>query len=153
MSANKTQLIKDRLYKETRKYIPILLEANVMDSDENIIINHVTNILVDIFGHERSNIIKSDDKLYDLAVKINDKVRIILKCVSGGSYLDEDCMKDTTEYAVKQNIDWSVLTNGSDWYLFKKFDLLYVFNLIDINPKNKNECEKLLTLCAESFDK
>ena len=72
--------------------------------------------------------------------------------------LTDDYVRQATNYAADSGIEWVVLTNGIEWKIYhitfgKPIDkeLVYEFNMCELNTKNQADVELLYYLCIEAF--
>jgi hypothetical protein len=156
--------IRDRLTKGVKKFQPILLKAQASDINESDTVMIITDMLCDIFGYDKYENITSEfaiKKTYcDLAVKVNGKVPLLIECKAAGLELKDDHARQATNYSADSGIEWVVLTNGLHWKIFKIIftkpidkQLVYEFNISNINIKKQIDLEMLYYLCLESFSK
>jgi predicted type IV restriction endonuclease len=96
----------------------------------------------------------------DLAVKIDGNVKYLIEAKAIGLDLKETHLRQAVGYGAQHGIQWVVLTNGVDWEIYRiKFerpvehDLLCAFNILDLNPRKKEDQEILYLLCKEGLSK
>ncbi|PKM62329.1 MAG: restriction endonuclease subunit R [Firmicutes bacterium HGW-Firmicutes-21] len=156
--------VKDRLIKGLKKYQPILTKACSTDINESDTVTIITDMLCEIFGYDKYENITSEyaiKKTYcDIAIKLNGKVPLLIECKAAGIDLKDDHIRQATNYAADAGIEWVVLSNGSDWKIYKilfakpvEKQLVYEFNILEINSKKQNELEMVYYLCIEAFSK
>jgi len=58
------------------------------------------------------------DKYVDLALKIDDTIRLLVEAKSAGTPLRDRHIEQAKAYAAEANIRWVVLTNGVTWNLY-----------------------------------
>ncbi len=154
--------IKDRLTKGVKKFKPILLKAKTADINESDTVTIIVDILCDVFGYDKYEQITSEFAIKktfcDLAVKLDDKVKLLLECKAIGLDLKDDFVRQATNYAADAGIDWVVLTNGIQWQIFKVTftkpvdkELVYSFDFCEIDPKKQSDLELLYYLSIEAF--
>lgn len=156
--------IKDRITKGLKKFQPVLIKAQSADINESDTVTIITDILCDIFGYDKYENITSEFAIKktfcDLAIRLNDKIPLLLECKSAGTDLKNDHVRQATNYAADSGIEWVILTNGIVWKVFKVIfskpiekELVYEFNFCDINAKKQSDIEMLYYLCKEAFAK
>lgn len=154
--------IKERMTKGVKKFQPILKKALSADVNESDTVTIITDMLCEIFGYDKYENITSEfaiKKTYcDLAIKLNDQIPFLIECKSIALELKDDYVRQATNYAADSGIEWVVLTNGLIWKVYhitfgKPIDkeLVYEFNMCEINTKKQSDIELLYYLCIESF--
>ena len=156
--------IKERITKGLKKLQPILTKAQVADINESDTVTIITDMLCEIFGYDKYENITSEfaiKKTYcDLAIKLQDQIPFLIECKAIALELKEDYIRQATNYAADSGIEWVVLTNGLLWKVYhitfgKPVDkeLVYEFNMCELNAKKQSDIELLYYLCIESFAK
>ena len=154
--------IKERMTKGLKKFQPVLQKALAADVNESDTVTIITDMLCEIFGYDKYEHITSEfaiKKTYcDLAIKLNDKVPFLIECKAIALNLKDDYVRQATNYAADSGIEWVVLTNGIEWKIYhitfgKPIDkeLVYEFNMCELNTKNQADVELLYYLCIEAF--
>lgn len=154
--------IKERMTKGLKKFQPVLQKALAADVNESDTVTIITDMLCEIFGYDKYEHITSEfaiKKTYcDLAIKLNDKVPFLIECKAIALNLKDDYVRQATNYAADSGIEWVVLTNGIVWKIYhitfgKPIDkeLVYEFNICELNTKNQADVELLYYLCIEAF--
>ena len=158
------QKTKDRLVKGVKKFQPILARAKQNDINESDTVTIVTDMLCDIFGYDKYDNITSEfaiKKTYcDLAIKLDDTIPLLIECKAIGLNLKDDFVRQATNYAAESGIQWVVLTNGIIWNVYKitfaksvEKELVYSFDIIELNTRKDQDIEALYYLCIEAFHK
>lgn len=154
--------IKERMTKGVKKFQPILQKALAADVNESDTVTIITDMLCEIFGYDKYENITSEfaiKKTYcDLAIKLQDKIPFLIECKAIALDLKDDYVRQATNYAADSGIEWVVLTNGLMWKVYhitfgKPIDkeLVYEFNMCELNTKKQSDIELLYYLCLESF--
>lgn len=154
--------IKERITKGLKKFQPILLKAQAADVNESDTVTIITDMLCEVFGYDKYENITSEfaiKKTYcDLAIKLQNKIPFLIECKAIALELKEDYVRQATNYAADSGIEWVVLTNGVLWKVYhitfgKPVDkeLIYEFNMCELNSKKQSDIELLYYLCIESF--
>ena len=154
--------IKERITKGVKKFQPVLLKAHAADVNESDTVTIITDMLCEIFGYDKYENITSEfaiKKTYcDLAIKLQDKIPFLIECKAISLELKEDYIRQATNYAADAGIEWVILTNGILWKVYhitfgKPVDkeLVYEFNMCELNTKRQADIELLYYLCIESF--
>ncbi len=154
--------IKDRMTKGIKKFQPVLQKALAADVNESDTVTIITDILCEVFGYDKYENITSEfaiKKTYcDLAIKLNDKIPFLIECKAIALDLKDDYVRQATNYAADSGIEWVVLTNGILWKVYRVTfgkpidkELVYEFNLCEINMKKQTDIELLYYLSIEAF--
>lgn len=159
------QKTKDRIIKGVKKFQPILLKAKAADINESDTVTIITDMLCEVFGYDKYTNITSEFAIKktfcDLAIKLDDnKVPLLIECKAVGLELKDDFVRQATNYSADSGIDWVVLTNGIKWRVYKVIfskpiekELVYSFDLCELNMKKQSDIEMLYYLCIEAFAK
>ncbi len=161
---NINKKIKERLIKGLKKYQPILVQAKATDINESDTVTIITDMLCDIFGYDKYKNVTSEFAIKktfcDLAIKLDGKIPLLIECKAAGIDLKDDHIRQATNYAADSGTEWVALTNGAEWKVYKiiftkpvEKQLVYEFNLININVKKQSDLELLYYICIEAFSK
>lgn len=154
-----------RFNETTKRFTKILEEAKVRDINESDTVKIIYDILSDVFGYDKYLEITSEFQIRgtycDLAIKDeNDKIRYLIECKAIGSELKENHLRQAIDYASRAGIDWTILTNGVDWEIYKVIfnkpvdkKLIFKFNLLLESVKDNKFTEKLYLLSKEALKK
>jgi hypothetical protein len=156
--------VENRISEGIKKFKRILANAKKKDLNESDTVMIITDLLDDILGYDKYSEVTSEYAIRgtycDLAVRINDKIKILIECKAIGLNLKEDHVKQSVDYGANEGIDWVVLTNGDHWKVFKiafkkpiTKELVYEFSFEDMKPKSKEDIEHLYCLSKESTSK
>lgn len=154
--------LAERLAKGIKRFQPVLEKARAADINESDTVVIITDMLCDVFGYDKYEEITSEfaiKKTYcDLAVKVDDKVVLLLECKAVGIDLKDDHVRQATNYSADSGIDWVVLTNGTIWRIYKilftkpvEKVLVYEFDFTELSGKKQSDIELLYYLCREAF--
>jgi len=101
----------------------VLQDARSADRSEQDTVTIVTDMLADIFGYDKYSEVSGEYSVRgtycDLAVKIGDKVRFLIEVKAIGKDLKESHLRQATDYAAKDGIEWVVLSNGVEWQAYR----------------------------------
>lgn len=145
---------QQRIIANMGKYQRILKKAIDQDINESDTAMIITDMLSELFGYEKFSEITSEYSIRgtycNLAIRIDDKVKLLVECKAVGIELKENYVKQAVDYAANQGIEWVVLTNGALWRIYrlifakpKDKELVSEFNFLDIRGKNKSDQELL----------
>lgn len=153
-----------RLFKEIGKYQKVLQTAKDRDVNESDTVTIITDILADIFGFDKYTDLTSEQAIRgtycDLAVKLDGDIKYLIEVKAIGLNLKENHLRQAINYGANHGIPWVILTNGIEWQIHKirferpiSHELICSFDLININPKIKEDEEILFVLCKEGIAK
>ena len=156
--------VQKRFSENIRRFIKILTEAKSRDINESDTVKIVIDVLSDIFGYDKYIDITSEFQIRgtfcDVAIKAGDDVRYLIECKAIGSELKENHLRQAVEYASKSGIEWTILSNGIVWQVYKVVfakpidqRLLFSIDFLNEDPKDKKFAEKLYLLCKEAITK
>jgi len=125
-----------------RRYRRILDDARKADRSEQDTVTIVTDMLADIFGYDKYSEVTGEYAIRgtfcDIAVKVDNKVKYLIEVKSADKTLNENHLRQATDYAAKEGIEWVVLTNGIEWQAFRmifeqpvSFEHVFTINLAD----------------------
>ena len=155
---------KERIIKGVKKFQPVLNKAKQNDINESDTVTIITDMLCDIFGYDKYENITSEfaiKKTYcDLAIKLDENIPLLIECKAIGMNLKDDFVRQATNYAAESGIEWVVLTNGILWNVYKisfaksvEKELVYSFDMLELNTRKDQDVEALYYLCIEAFQK
>ena len=156
--------ITERITKGLKKFQPILCKAQAADLNESDTVTIITDMLCEIFGYDKYENITSEfaiKRTYcDLAIKLENKVPLLIECKAIGIDLKNEHIRQATNYAANSGVTWVVLTNGIVWKVYHlafgtavENELIYEFNICEMSAKKQSDVEMLYYLCLESFTK
>jgi predicted type IV restriction endonuclease len=156
--------VEDRLAAGIKKYQPILAQAksrDINEADTAIILN---DLLAEVFGYAKYVEITSEFSIRgtycDLAIKLDNKVVVLLEAKAIGTELKDPHVKQAVDYAANQGVDWVVLTNAAHWRIYKvvfgkpiDHDLVCEFDFLTLDSKDENHLQLLFLLTKEGWAK
>lgn len=156
--------VKERIIQGVKKYKNQLIKARDKDINESDTVAIINDILSDVFGYKKFEDITSEYAIKktfcDLAIKLKDEVKLLIEVKSAGINLKDQHVKQSIDYGANSGVDWCVLTNGLIWKIYRiKFakpiehELVYEFNLTEINTKKDSDIEQIYFLTKESMAK
>lgn len=156
--------VQARIANCLKKFQTIITSARAKDINESDTVVIITDMLSDLFGYDKYSEITTEQAVKktfcDLAIKIEGKVRFIIEVKAAGLDLKEDHIRQAVDYGSNAGVDWIILTNGSNWKIFKiifskpiSHELVYEFDFTQLNLKKENDLEFLYYVCKESFGK
>lgn len=162
--ANVSKKVADRLTKETRRFQRVLRDAQGRDVNESDTVTIITDMLARVFGFDKYAEITSEQAIRgtycDLAVKLDDAVQYLIEVKAIGLQLKDAHLRQAVNYGANHGVPWVVLTNGVIWeiYLVKferpvSHELVCSFDFLELNPRKKEDHQKLFLLCREGLGK
>lgn len=140
--------VKERISQGLKKFTPVIQKAISKDLNESDTVTIITDMLSEIFGYDKFNDITSEyaiKRTYcDLAIIINKKIKYLIECKSADTVLNDNHIKQATDYGANQGIDWVILTNGSLWKVYKigfqrpiTNELVFEFNILESDKQTQ----------------
>ena len=157
--------VVERLVKGIKQFQPILDAARARDINEEDTVTIVTDILSGLFGYDKYSEITAEYEIRgtycDLAVKIGGEVRLLIEVKAIGLDLKEKHLKQATDYAANEGIEWVALTNGVSWKVYKmQFfskpiakEFVLGFDFLQLSHRSKDDLESLYLLTREGRSK
>lgn len=151
----------DRAKPAIRKYQKVLGEARKRDVNESDTCVIVSDFLQDILGYDKYADVTTEfavrSTFCDLAIKSNGRVRYLIEVKSVGTDLKDNHVRQATDYAVNEGVDWVLLTNGTCWHAYKlRFEKpvhdeeVFSLDLLDDAMKLSDALEKLYLISREA---
>lgn len=159
-----SKTVSTRLSQGIKKFQPIFQAAKSRDENESNTVTIISDFLNEVFGYAKYTEITKEYETKgtycDLATKINGKVNLLIEVKAVGINLKQDHMRQAVHYAADSGLDWVILTNGIVWKVYKmKFtkpietELVFVFNLLELNNKKQKDIEVIFPLTKEGSAK
>jgi hypothetical protein len=156
--------IQQRLVEGLKKFQPIIESARARDANESDTVVLLTGILSEILGFDKYTDITTEHSIRgtfcDLALKINNKISLIVEAKAIGIELKDPHVKQAVDYGANKGIDWVILTNGITWRVYKilftkpiQHIAVFQFDFLNIKPKSEDDLELLFTLSKEGLVK
>lgn len=112
--------VEARIKSGLKRFKPILEEARKADRSEEDTVTIVRDILSDVLGYDRYRDITAEYEIRgtycDLAVKVDNKLHFLIEVKAADRTLKDSHLRQATDYAAKEGIEWVVLTNGIVWH-------------------------------------
>lgn len=158
------QKIQSRITEGLKKFQPIVESAKIRDVSESDTVVMLTGILSDILGYDKYVDITTELAIRgtycDLALKINDKLSILIEAKAVGIDLKEQHVKQVVDYAANKGIEWVILTNSVSWRVYKvvfskpiQNILVCDIDFLKLRPKAIQDIETLFLLSKEAVAK
>jgi predicted type IV restriction endonuclease len=146
----------------TKKYQNIINLLKKKDANESDTVTVITDILQDIFGYDKYTEVTSEYAIRgtycDLAIVTPNthKIRFLIEVKAVSIILNDSHTKQAIDYGANAGVNWVILTNAERWMIYKiKFgkpidkELVYEFNLLNINEKTTKELEAIYAISKE----
>lgn len=156
--------ITERVTSGIKKYQPLLASAKSRDVGEADTVTLIKDMLSDIFGYDKYSEVTSEFAIRgtycDLAIKLENRLAILIEAKAIGIELKEQHIKQAIDYAANQGLDWVILTNGITWFVYKVIfekpidkELVVSLDMTSINSRSISDIESLYLLCKEGWVK
>ncbi len=114
--------VKQRLANAMKQYLPIVEQQRSRDVSEADTVTLVKDLLSDVFGFDKYTDLTGEYAIRgtycDLAVRVDDKLSLLIEVKAIGITLDDRHLKQAVNYAANEGIEWVILTNGIIWRLY-----------------------------------
>src|SRR5688572_13731540 len=156
--------VESRLIAGIKKFQPILAMAKSKDVNESDTVVILNDLLAEVFGYAKYFEITSEFAIRgtycDLAIKLDNKVSVLIEAKAIGGELKDAHVKQAIDYAANQGVDWVVLTNAAHWRIYKVVfgkpidqELVCEFDFLTLDPKDENHLQLLFLLTKEGWAK
>ena len=134
--------VADRVKSGLRVFTRVLQDARNADRSEQDTVTIVTDMLADIFGYNKYSELTGEYAIRgtycDLAVKVDGAIKYLIEVKAVDKSLKENHLRQATDYAAKEGIEWVVLTNGVEWQAYRmifeqpvRFEHVFTINMLD----------------------
>jgi hypothetical protein len=124
----------------------------------------VTDVLQEVFGYDKFTEISSEHSIRgtfcDLAIKIDEAMRVLIEVKAIGMELKEQHVKQAIDYAANKGCDWVVLTNSVCWRVYKVVfakpidkELVVEMNLLELSHRSEDDVALVALLAREAWAK
>ena len=162
--ANIPKRVEDRLVAGLKKFQPIVTAARTRDVNESDLVVILNDVCAEVFGYDKYFEVTSEVAIRgtycDLAIKLDNKIQVLIEVKAPGIELKELQVKQAIDYAANQGVDWVVLTNGLTWRIYKVIfakpigqELVCEFDFVSLSPKNEEHLQLLYLLTKEGWAK
>jgi len=156
--------VLSRLVSSLKKFQAVLENAKAKDINESDTVAIVIDMLAELYGYDKYSEVTSELAVKrsrcDLAIKTESKLRFIIEVKAIGLDLKDDHINQVVDYGCNKGVEWVILTNGIFWKIFAiRFgkpigsELVYEFNILELNPKRPSDLELLYYVSKESLGK
>jgi hypothetical protein len=156
--------VQSRLSEGLKKFQPILESAKIRDVNESDTVVILTGVFSDVLGYDKYTDVTTEHSIRgtfcDLALKVNDKIEMLVEAKAAGIELKEAHIKQAVDYAANKSIDWVILTNGINWKVYKilftkpiQNILVCDINFLQLKHKSQDDLESLYLISKEGVAK
>jgi len=156
--------IEEMLTEGLKRFQPILSSAKTRDVNEADTVVIATDVLADVFGYDKYSEITREyairGTLCDLAIKLDEQPRLLIEVKAIGLELKDAHVKQAVDYAANKGIEWTVLTNGARWKVYRVTfgkpidqELIIDLDLLTLNAKTHGHIEMLYPLSRDGLVK
>jgi hypothetical protein len=156
--------VQDRIVTASKKYTKIIGEALKADINESNTVLIIRDMLQEIFGYDRFKEITTEYAIRsifcDIAIKVDGVPRYIIEVKAIGTKLNENHLRQATEYCTKSNLEYVLLSNAQTWKVFQidynrpiKVNQVFEINWLTENLKDPGFLERVFCLCKEGISK
>lgn len=153
-----------RISEGLKRFQSIVESAKIRDVNESDTVVLLTGILSEILGFDKYNDITTELSIRgtycDLALKIDNKITLLLEAKAVGIELKEAHVKQAVDYAANKGIEWVILSNAVTWKIYKivfskpiQNILVLELDFLKLNYKNQDDIEALSVLSKEALSK
>ncbi len=162
--ANIPAVAAQRLSASVPKFRKILGRAKERDVNESDTVTIITDMLEEVFGFDKYSDITREFGIQgtycDLAIKTGKRVQYLVEVKAIGLELRESHLRQSVNYASREGVKWVVLTNGINWEIHRvhvdekvQSERLFAFNILEMNPRKKEDQDLLFLLCKRGVQK
>jgi hypothetical protein len=154
----------EQLATGVKRFQPVIASAKARDVNESDTAIIVTDILADCFGYDKYSEITSEFSIRgtycDLAIKLENKPRLLIEVKPVGGELKEAHTKQAVDYAANQGIEWVLLTNAVAWRVYRvqftqpiNQELVLEFDFTTLEARKTDHLELIGLLTKEGLTK
>lgn len=118
-----SQLQKDQLYKRLKDYKNRFLQKRYSELDESATRLMINSLLTEVLGYKELEDIKTEYRIRgeyaDYVIQISRKKHFVVEVKAVQLDLSDKHLRQCTNYAANEGIDWIILTNGKEIQLYK----------------------------------
>lgn len=156
--------VAERLIHVLKSMMPIIEQQRSRDVSEADTSTLVKDLLSDLFGYDKYSEVTAEHAIRgtfcDLAIKLADKLSLLIEVKPIGITLDDRHVKQAIDYGANQGVEWVILTNAAEWRLYQIIfaqpidkRLVTTLNLLSIEVKTDAGQDALYPFTKEGFTK
>jgi len=108
--------------RQLKRFIPIFLRSQEENLNEADTGQRLIKFFEEALGYDSMTELSKEKqikgKYVDIAIKIDNHVRVLIETKSAGTTLRDRHIEQAEKYAAEGNIRWVLLTNGIQWILY-----------------------------------
>lgn len=150
----------DRAKPAIRRYQKAFESAKSRDVNESDTRVIISDFVADVLGFDKYSELTTElaikSTFCDLAIQFKGKLKFLIECKSAGTNLKENHLRQATDYAANEGVEWVLLTNGPDWHVHRmrfekpiRTDEIFTFNLLDPDAKIAEILERVYLISRE----
>jgi predicted type IV restriction endonuclease len=150
----------DRAKPALRRYQKAFESARSRDVNESDTRVIISDFVAEVLGFDKYSEVTTEfavkSTFCDLAIKVNGKLKFLIECKSAGTNLKDNHLRQATDYAANDGVEWVLLTNGIEWQAHRvrfeqpiRVDQVFSLNLLDPAAKPSDLLEKLYLISRE----
>lgn len=150
----------DRAKPALRRYQKAFEAAKSRDVNESDTRVIISDFVADVLGFDKYSEVTTEfavkSTFCDLAIKVKGKPRFLIECKSAGTSLKDNHLRQATDYAANEGVEWVLLTNGPEWHAHRvrfeqpiRADEAFAINLLDPATKTAQLLEHLYLISRE----
>lgn len=154
--------VRERIVTGLKRLAPVVSQQKSRDVSEADTVTVVKDVLSEVMGYDKYAELTSEHCIRgtycDLAIKVDDKLLMLVEVKSAGTELDDRHVKQAVDYAANQGIEWVILSNASVWRIYhvifaKPIDkrLLAEIDITTLEPRKDDQLERVYLLTKEGF--
>jgi uncharacterized protein YbaP (TraB family) len=156
--------VNERITSNLKRFQKVVALAKTNDVNEADTVSIIKDILSEVLGFDKYTEITSEyavkKTFCDLAIKKDGAPVMLIEAKAIGLHLKDDHTKQALDYGSNAGIDWIILTNAAQWKIYKivfskpvQSELVYEFNLEELNTRKTSDMEMIFYLCREALTK
>ena len=111
------------IQKPLKKFVPHFLAAKSSELNEADTVQRVAKFFADVLGYDALSDVSMEAALkgrfVDIVLKVDNKIRVIVEVKAANIPLHIKHTEQAQYYGSKNKIPWVVLTNGTQWHLYR----------------------------------
>lgn len=161
---NVSNKVLERIREGLKRFQPIVESAKIRDVNESDTVVLLTGILSEVLGFDKYTEVTTELSIRgtycDLALKVDNKIILLLEAKAVGIELKEQHVKQAVDYAANKGIEWVILTNAVTWRVYKVLFskpiqniLVCELDFLKLRVKGSEDIELFAVLSKEAIAK
>jgi len=153
---------RERIRASLRKFGKPLAELAARDANEGDTRLLITDVLCDALGFDKYSDLTTEyavkGEFADYGVRIDQQLVAFIEVKRATTKLNERHLRQVEMYAVNEGVEWLILTNGSQWQVYRliaglpvTIDLVIDIDLLAETPTLLRKADQLFYLSKESL--